>query len=72
MTMARLKKLWSSPITALSCELEGHPLGGGMLKLEPREAGRVVLTDPATCDGAGAEAITEAVTAMKRWRHYGE
>ena len=29
---------WSSPFVRLSCELEGHPLGGGMLKLEPREA----------------------------------
>ena len=34
---------WSSPFVRLSCELEGHPLGGGMLKLEPREATRVVL-----------------------------
>lgn len=34
---------WNRPLTHLSCELEGHPLGGGLLKLEPREAARVVL-----------------------------
>ena len=30
--------VWGSAFVQLSCELEGHPLGGGMLKLEPREA----------------------------------
>lgn len=30
-------------LTALSAELEGHALGGGMLKLEPREAANLLL-----------------------------
>ncbi len=34
---------WCTSLTWLSAELEGHPMGGGMLKLEPGEAGRVVL-----------------------------
>lgn len=34
---------WNSPLTALSCEIEGHGMGGGMLKLEPREAARVLF-----------------------------
>lgn len=34
---------WLSSITSLSIELEGHALGGGMLKLEPREAERVAV-----------------------------
>lgn len=34
---------WYSSLTRLSCELEGHPLGGGMLKLEPSEAERVMV-----------------------------
>ena len=34
---------WQVPLTQLSCELEGHALGGGMLKLELREAACVVL-----------------------------
>jgi len=32
-----------SNFVKLSCELEGHALGGGMLKLEPREAARIVM-----------------------------
>ena len=37
---------WYSSLTKLSCELEGHPLGGGMLKLEPSEAERVLIPLP--------------------------
>ncbi len=37
---------WYSSLTKLSCELEGHPMGGGMLKLEPTEAGKVLVALP--------------------------
>ncbi|HEV2342207.1 MAG TPA: N-6 DNA methylase [Candidatus Acidoferrales bacterium] len=37
---------WYSSLTRLSCELEGHPLGGGMLKLEPSEAENVLIALP--------------------------
>jgi hypothetical protein len=37
---------WYSSLTRLSCELEGHALGGGMLKLEPSEAERVLIPLP--------------------------
>jgi adenine-specific DNA-methyltransferase len=36
---------WSS-LTQLSCEIEGHPMGGGMLKLEPSEAESVLVPRP--------------------------
>jgi adenine-specific DNA-methyltransferase len=36
---------WSS-LTQLSCEIEGHPMGGGMLKLEPSEAEAVLVLRP--------------------------
>lgn len=36
---------WLSSVSGLSIEVEGHALGGGMLKLEPTEAERVVLAD---------------------------
>ncbi len=42
---------WYSSLTRLSCELEGHPLGGGMLKLEPSEAGSVLVALPYPKDG---------------------
>ncbi len=41
-----LAALWQTSLTALSCELEGHSLGGGMLKLEPTEAERVTIPLP--------------------------
>lgn len=36
---------WCS-LSQLSCEIEGHPLGGGMLKLEPTEAERALVIEP--------------------------
>jgi hypothetical protein len=45
---------WQSSLSALSCEVEGHSLGGGLLKLEPREAQNVLVplmkVDAAFCD----------------------
>ncbi|MEO7652322.1 MAG: N-6 DNA methylase [Bryobacteraceae bacterium] len=38
--------LWHTSLTRLSTELAGHPLGGGMLKLEPAEAESVVIATP--------------------------
>jgi adenine-specific DNA-methyltransferase len=44
---AQLAAAWLSSLTALSCELEGHTLGGGLLKLDPGEAGEILLVAPA-------------------------
>ncbi|WP_299822820.1 N-6 DNA methylase [uncultured Jannaschia sp.] len=59
-----------TPFFQLSCEIEGHPLGGGMLKLEPREAGRIALPSAGTLSRLDAELAGEAVTELQRWRHY--
>jgi tRNA1(Val) A37 N6-methylase TrmN6 len=37
---------WRSSLTRLSCELEGHALGGGLFKLEPSEAESVLVAHP--------------------------
>lgn len=37
---------WKSSLTRLSCELKGHALGGGLFKLEPSEAGNVLVVRP--------------------------
>jgi methylase of polypeptide subunit release factors len=37
---------WRTSLTRLSCELEGHALGGGLFKLEPSEAGDVLVVRP--------------------------
>ena len=42
-----LAAFWQTSLTSLSAELEGHALGGGMLKLEPGEARRVLVATPA-------------------------
>lgn len=68
--MAEIQGRWSDQFTALSCELEGHPLGGGMLKLEPGEALRLTLVarEPSQVDNVTIQA---GIDELKRWRHYG-
>jgi hypothetical protein len=70
-TVQQLQQAWDHPLAQLSCEIEGHPLGGGMLKLEPGEAAKTLLplrkmdlspTDMGT--------LQEATRLMRRWRHY--
>ena len=67
-----LARRWRSPLTALSCELEGHPLGGGMLKLEPGEASRLLLTEPDAVSKDESEVVMEGVRSMRQWRNYGD
>lgn len=70
-TGRRVFDAWDSPFVQLSCELEGHPLGGGMLKLEPGEASRIAVPSAARmADLTGAD-IREAVSSMRAWRHHG-
>jgi hypothetical protein len=69
----KLLPSWSSPFVQLSCELEGHPLGGGMLKLEVREAARVLFPSPDfALDGKAAREVNSGLVEMRRWRHYAE
>jgi adenine-specific DNA-methyltransferase len=63
---------WGSEFVQLSCELEGHPLGGGMLKLEPREATQIVFPAQAAMKRANALVVAEAIRTLRAWRHYGE
>ena len=66
----RVTGSWETPFVRLSCELEGHPLGGGLLKLEPREATRIVLPPPAMESALSGSEVVEAVSTMRTWRHY--
>jgi hypothetical protein len=58
-------KTWGSSTTRASCEFEGHPLGGGMLKLEPGEASRLIFAP----DRGRGEALDDATRTLKEWRH---
>ncbi|MCK5748914.1 MAG: SAM-dependent DNA methyltransferase, partial [Oricola sp.] len=66
----KLLPKWSTPFVRLSCELEGHALGGGMLKLEPREAGRLAFTSREAISKINTEELEEAIVSLQRWRHY--
>jgi adenine-specific DNA-methyltransferase len=61
---------WGSSFVQLSCEIEGHPLGGGMLKLEPREATEIILPSFAAHKQIEVDLIEGAIETMRRWRHY--
>jgi len=63
---------WGTPFVRLSCEIEGHALGGGMLKLEPREATRIAFTPPSALPREQAEALADGVKTLQRWRHYAD
>ena len=66
----RVTGSWETPFVRLSCELEGHPLGGGVLKLELREATRIVLPPPAMESALSGSEVEEAVSTMRIWGHY--
>lgn len=68
--LPRILEARRSPLFQLSCEIEGHPLGGGMLKLEPGEATQVLIPDASTLAGLDEEIALEGISALQRWRHY--
>lgn len=67
----RIQEAWAHPLVGLSCELEGHPLGGGMLKLEPREAANVrIPIEGVEMTAIDQTSLKNAISEMRRWRHY--
>lgn len=69
----RVLPSWKSGLAQLSCEIEGHPLGGGMLKLEVKEAAQVLFADPnVIVEPRKLREINDGIRVMRRWRHYGE
>ncbi len=63
-SVAQLAVGWNSSLVELSCEIEGHSLGGGMLKLEPGEAERVAL--PRLRNDAGLASELDAMARALR------
>lgn len=69
--VSELQEMWNHPLARFSCEVEGHPLGGGMLKLEPGEAGRILLPhDSLRLNAAVLTSFKEGIATMRKWRHY--
>lgn len=69
---ARLLPRWPSPFVRLSCELEGHALGGGMLKLEPREASQILFPPDTILKAAKKDLLEDGIRTLHRWRHYAD
>lgn len=61
----QLAVAWQSSLTGLSCEMEGHSLGGGLLKLEPKEARRVAVACP-DLQPEQVRALAEQLDALVR------
>lgn len=57
---------WLTSLAALSVELEGHALGGGMLKLDPGEARGVLLPPPVPMSAACLERIDRLLRCGER------
>lgn len=69
-SLSRLQEAWTAPLSRLSQEIEGHPLGGGMLKLEPREAGRVVIPwMDRPLARHDLQLLHEGIDCARGWRH---
>jgi hypothetical protein len=68
---ARSLSTWGSEFVQLSCEFQGHPLGGGLLKIEPREACQIVLPTIEALAIADRSLISETLTQLRAWRHCG-
>lgn len=66
----QVQAAWSSTLAQLGAEIEGHPLGGGMLKLEPREAARVPIPLGTIRLTANEQSVLdESVRTFRAWRH---
>lgn len=57
---------WPSSLSRLSCELEGHALGGGMLKLEPSEAEKILVALPDPHEAADLVRQLDNLTRQKQ------
>jgi len=68
--LPRVLAAQESALFQLSCEIEGHPLGGGMLKLEPREACNVLIPQEAELAGLDQDILQSGIAALQSWRHY--
>ena len=68
--VGRIRAAQHSPLFQLSCEIEGHPLGGGMLKLEPREACNILIPDGDALSDTDERIAQDGIAALQAWRHY--
>ena len=68
--LPRIQEALRSGVFQFSCEIEGHPLGGGMLKLEPREAGNILVPSEIVLSEDVKKVAQDGIAALQAWRHY--
>jgi hypothetical protein len=61
-----LAALWQTSLARLSVEIEGHALGGGMLKLEPTEAENVIVPVTPMRNGFPMRELAEELDLLVR------
>lgn len=70
-SLRQLQAAWDHPLSRLSVEVEGHPLGGGMLKVEPGEAARILIPRKSLkVSLEERESLLLGRRLLMRWRHY--
>ena len=67
--VAACVRSWQKPLTTLSCEIEGHALGGGLLKLEPGEARQVLLAPGLQLTAERIRVLEDSIRELREWRH---
>ena len=60
---------WKGQLTKLSCEIEGHALGGGVLKIEPSEARQILLALNVDLSEYETELLVQGAREFRRWRN---
>lgn len=69
-SLSHIRAVRRSPLFQLSCEIEGHPLGGGMLKLEPREACNILIPNHDVLNSTELRTVQAGISVLQAWRHY--
>lgn len=60
---------WGAALTQLSCEIEGHALGGGLLKIEPGEAKEVLVGSRVRVSKSQRLLLQSGIRQLKGWRN---
>jgi hypothetical protein len=66
MSADALAVMWQTSLTRLSVEIEGHALGGGMLKLEPTEAKNVMIPTVQECHAQELSDLSDELDELIR------
>lgn len=67
--LRRIVGAWDSTLRKLSCEIEGHQLGGGMLKIEPVEARKILISSVREETPEEVVLLEHGLRILRKWRN---